>query len=245
MTMNGSQHQQRSALDRLAEAGRRALPDVDPMTAERHLAAMREVRLAGPVRQPMRRGLPRRRSAMVLVAAAALAVPSMALADVLPDPVQRAVSRVAAVIGLDLSRPSVDPVPVPEVDHVATPTDSTPADVPAEQGEGRGRPEPGEERGNRFGQVPEGPDQGRANPPRGTGRPDKSVGVGNRPVQPPKAPGQVQAPARPAAPAAASAPVAPKPARPAAPAAPPTPTPPAGGNGKGDGGQRAGQVGRR
>lgn len=264
MTMERTTHQPRQdALTRLVDAGRGALPPIDPTTTEQHLSAMREARLLGPARQPARSALPRRRAALVLVGAGLLAVPSMALADVLPDPMQRAVSRAAAVVGLDLPTPDLPVVPVvPEADPgVPTPDGSTrvgdgSGNAPEPRGEGLGRPAPGEQRGNRFGQVSDGPDKGRAQPARGEGRPAVAGAGANRPASQPRPERPAAKPPRPAAPAsprpaaparpaatpepAARAPVAPTPGEPTRPA----PARPAGGGERGgapDGAGRAGQ----
>lgn len=180
------------------------MPDTEPLAA-RHLAAMREARIAGAAPLPARRMLKMRRTALVLAMLALLGVPSLAVADALPDRMQRAASRAAAVVGLDLPFPERDAKPASAgADEAHRGAATAPGTAEAGTAEGAG---PGEATppGNRFGQVPGGPDQGRAQPPagdrpgasrRGTAvRPDRP----DRPVRPDR-PGHAKGVDRPARP---------------------------------------------
>lgn len=241
------------AIAQLTRVGTAALPGIDDDLRDSHLHAIRmsvHVAPTAAVRTGATRSFApvwRSRRGMVAVAMAAfVAVPSMAFAGVLPDPVQRAASEAAAVVGVAL--------PAPASDRAVERTAELPAGTGAgtedrssieaetaagEKGHGNGlgeqtrgtspgRPEPGEQRGNRFGQVEAGPDTGRAGAAHGTSKATK----------PAKAP-------RAAAPAPAPAPSSQPPASPPAPA-PETsvatsPAPPArgaGGKGGGNGGGR-------
>lgn len=245
----------------LTRVGTAAIPWIDDDLRDSHLHAIRMSFQAAPT-AALRMDAPRsfapvwrsRRGMVAVAMAAFVAVPSMAFAGVLPDPVQRAASEAAAVVGVAL--------PAPASDRAVERTAKRPAGAGAGtedrstavaekaaddkgQGHGRGeqtrgtspgRPEPGEQRGNRFGQVEAGPDKGRAGAAHGVS----------------KAPKPAQAP-RAAAPAPAPAP-APTPSRqpPASPPAPapetsvaPSPAPPAGGAVGNGGGNRGGEAPKR
>jgi hypothetical protein len=184
------------AVARLARVGRAALPAVDAATVQAHLHAIKRARLA-----PARRitGRHRRRVLTFAVAGAMLvAVPSMAFAGVLPDPVQRAVSQAASAVGVHVPRPAVshathvrarhsgeaeatteDRAVTGQSHRAAEAGDDHGARVDAShpgrglgaatRGTRPGRLEAGEHRGNRFGQVAGGPDQGQAGESHGGG----------------------------------------------------------------------------
>ena len=98
-----------TAIDRLVQAGRAAMPD--PTTiAELHLGSVSEA-LASE-RSRVRRSssriagrVPRRRLIVAGAMATLVAIPTLAFADALPDPVQRVASTVAGVVGVDVPSP--------------------------------------------------------------------------------------------------------------------------------------------
>ncbi|MCW2927190.1 MAG: hypothetical protein JWM86_1158 [Thermoleophilia bacterium] len=191
MRRSPNSHVGESPTDRLARVGAAATPGVEHVASahlaaiERELVIMRTVAAAdAPARSRdrLQQGRRPRAVAYAAVFAALVVMPSMALAGVLPDPVQRAASRFAANVGVhvplpetaaETARPQVDDVtrgpkdvdsgkakPAPDA-TVPEPSNGRGA---ATRGTTPGRPEPGEVRGNRYGQVPGGPDRGTATP---------------------------------------------------------------------------------
>ena len=174
-----------AAIDRLHRAGVAAMPDPSTV-AEQHLglmsvalASQQQGRIARTTTRPGRR-IARRRLVVVGAMAAFVAIPSLAFAGALPDPVQRVASKVAAAVGVDL------PTPPPDVSELRagstggggsgsgdrTGADSGRGDAGRGSDDARGdsaadaadsderghvngaqpgKPEDGEQRGNRFG----------------------------------------------------------------------------------------------
>lgn len=259
-----------AAVALLRELGTAAMPSVEAL-APAHLAALEELRRSGrdaavPVPRT-RRARSTRRPAFVMVAAAALvAIPSMAVAGVLPDPIQRAAAGAAAVVGVQLPQPAAEQARssverdhgapsdgdaagrtrTPDASGDAATTDTMPRRGLGEDVRGTvpGAPEPGERRGNRYGQVPGGPDRGRAGDRAGSGRqsaPDRSPHERpspNRPAQKPPAPAKPALPPgqarQPDASVSTPTPAAPEPASPK----PAVAGGAAGGHGAGAGGGR-------
>ncbi|MCW2920358.1 MAG: hypothetical protein JWL76_232 [Thermoleophilia bacterium] len=225
-----------AAIDRLVQAGRAAMPDASSMAAA-HLGAVSVAVASEQSRAPRlrvgTRGVPRRRVVLAGAMAALVAIPSLAFAGVLPDPLQRVASNVAASIGVDVPSPHAERARA-RADHDATAderrggadrstaggastskdgSNTTPGDTRGHvNGEQPGKPADGEERGNRFGQVPGGPDQGKAGQPKVDGA---KPATPPRPDAPKPAKDPKPSPAKPAAPAPATpAPVTPAPETP-------------------------------
>lgn len=230
-----------AAIDRLVRAGVGAMPDPSSV-AEQHFGlisvalASEQGRIQRTTTAPGRR-VSRRRYVVVGAMAAFIAVPSLAFAGALPDPVQRVASNVAAAVGIELPSPADDLDGLRGGSNDGNPDGRRSEDAPA-VGEDRGRvngsqpgkPENGEQRGNRFGQVPEGPDQGKAGQPP-QAKPDP-------PATPSPAKPKTPKPATPPAATPAPAPPAPATSAPATsePDAPQPPAAPAAGGGNRDGG---------
>ncbi len=188
----------------LSDLGRRALPDVAHV-ADAHLAAITQARLAGgaSLATPVgRRGRRRRAIVVGIMAASLLALPSLALAGALPDPVQRVAAQVASNVGVELPSPpkasdgddAGDAAATSEGDDDSTDAKSTersdsargndPTEGtgrPSDPGRtlpdgspvpGKGRPAEGEQRGNRAGQGDEAPGKSGES----SGRPSGSTG---------------------------------------------------------------------
>ena len=99
-------------IDLLSRVGAAAIPSVEAMQAEHLDAIDRELvamRLEGAAQDRARARRPMRRVALVAIAAAFAATPTMAFAGVLPDAAQRAASRIAATIGLEVPKPAQPP----------------------------------------------------------------------------------------------------------------------------------------
>jgi hypothetical protein len=190
----------------LARVGAAAMPAVDEI-APVHLHAIDEAirAMALPTaptvamaRRAGRPALQRRRIVVACAAAALVALPSMAVAGVLPDSVQHAAANVAANVGFDLPDPASDRAEQATSERGTQGTGDSAGESNAQDDTGNGlgadtrgtvpgKPEPGEVRGNRFGQVEGGPDQGKAgaaqaaHPPGSTTPPPTS----QRPASPP------------------------------------------------------------
>lgn len=244
-----------AAIDRLVRAGRAALPD--PTTiAERHLPSV-SVALAAERSRELRSSsrpagrVPRRRLVVAGAMAAFVAIPSLAFAGVLPDPVQRAASTAAGAVGIAIPSPGDersnargtaggasaehrrDAGDDPATNARSSSTGSNPAGSAAPSSDAErghvngtkpGAPTDGEQRGNRFGQVPAGPDKGQAGQAHGDpARPARPVASKPASAKPATTPAH----AKPATPAPhAAAPTTPAPAA-------PVPATPSTGNGNG------------
>lgn len=223
------------AIETLSRVGTAALPVVDDL-APAHLFALESAMRSAPtaamrVNAPMPHSMWSGRRSLVLVAAAAfVAVPSMAIAGVLPDPVQRAASNAAAHVGVHLPGPAADRAVERTTQEPGTRSEDSRPDAGAADTKSKGtglglgeetrgtvpgKPEPGEQRGNRFGQVEGGPDQGQAGTPAGSAAKPAKPAPSRKPATPP---GQVSD----------TAPATTTPA--------PTPAPPSNGNAGGSGG---------
>lgn len=198
-------HDSFEATRELARVGAAAFPDVATL-APMHLRAIDEALRATPVSaRTARRATSAwgsRRAALVLGAAALVAVPSMALAGALPASVQHAAARAARVVGVALPDPASATARDATAnrgsgDDAITDSRGRPDDSrPGATGNGLGtdtrrtvpgRPRPGEQRGNRFGQVEGGPDQGKAGDAQATRRPTapSRPATSQRPGSPP------------------------------------------------------------